>query len=161
MKIVRVNIKRGGAGKGGMIYPAGYDPVEVDRHGTGPLPGGYSGHIGMGGSEEWLYIGLDDAVADAYALDPDMEIVAAADADTDMDEWQTMRGEPSERVTDPDRIQAIVAKQAAGITLTQEDRDALDPDSPVRGINRRTRAVDIVAKAATVAADIEARRGGR
>jgi hypothetical protein len=143
-----------------MVYPAGYNAVEVDRLGTGPLPGGYSGHIGLGGGEEWLCIGLDDEVAARYALDPDMAIVTPEDADTDMDDWETLRGEPKEKVTDAVRIQAIAAKQAAGIPLTQEDMDALDPDSPVRGINRRRRAVDIVAQAGAVQADIEARRGG-
>lgn len=162
MKIVKVMIRRGdpAAGQRQMLYPTRYNAKEVDAKGR-ILPAGYSGHIGLGGDTEWLFIALDDETADDYALDPDMEIVAPEDADADLESWRVMRGEPAEQVTDAVRIQAIAAKQAAGIPLTDEDRDALDPDKPVRGINRRPSATEMVGRATAARADIEARRGGR
>lgn len=161
MKIVKVRIRRGDPrrGENQMLYPARFNAREVSVRGIGHLPGGYSGHIGLGGNEEYTFVGLDDDLADEYALDPDMEIVDPVDADVELENWRVMRGEPEERVTDVSRIQAISAKQAAGIALSQEDLDALNPDSDVPGINRRKRAVDIVARANAVRADIEARRG--
>lgn len=165
MKIVKVRIRRGDPAKGEdqLVYPARFNPAEVQRRGIGHINGarGYSGHIGLGGDEEWTFVGLDDDLADEYALDPDMEIVTPAQADAEMEQWRLMRGEPAEFVRDPERIQAIVAKQQAGLALTQEDLDALNPDSPVPGVNRAERAVDIVARANAARADIQARRGAR
>jgi len=110
--------------------------------------GAYSGGIGMGRKEEWCIIGLDDDLADEYAMDPDMEIVTEEQADTLMEAWRIDKGEPEEFVQDPARIQAIAAKQAAGIPLTREDLDALDPESPVPGINKRLKSArDVIARA--------------
>lgn len=150
MKLVKVRIRRGDHTKGEnqMVYPAAYDAREVDRHKTGKLD--YSGHMRFGQAEEWMIVCLEDTVADKYALDPDMEIVDDATADADSEAWRQMRGEPEEQVRDPNRIQAIVAKQTAGIPLTQEDQDALDPSKDVAGINRREKPSEVRSKAETV-----------
>ena len=159
MKIVRVRIRRGdpALGEAQMVYPAGFNADEAQRRGIGHIA--YSGHMGEGGDEEWTLIGLDDALADTYALDPDMEIVTTVTADAELETWRIRKNEPSEQVRDATRIQAIAAKQSARITLSSEDLEALDPDNPVLGINRPRKASDYVAKANAAAADIAVRRG--
>lgn len=150
MKFVLVRIKRGQVGEAQMVYPARYNAQEVDRNGLGPLnvnqTGAYSGHIGRGGKEEWCIILLEDALADRYAADVDMEIITPNKADEYMEQWRIEKNEPEEMITDPERINAIRAKQFANIPLSAEDLRALDPNDRMRGINRRLRrAADILA----------------
>ena len=147
MKLVKVHIRRGDPrlGEDQMVYPARFDAMEVAARGIGHLA--YSGHIGFGNASEWTIIGIDDGLADEYALDPDMEIVSPVAADTEIESWRIYKGEPAERVTDPNRIAAIAAKQNANIPLTEEDMAALDPNSLIPGVNRRRSAVEIVARA--------------
>lgn len=146
VKIVKVRIRRGGLHEDLMVYPDRYNAEEVDRYGVGPLnvqqmAGAYSGHIGMGGDEEWCLIVLLTSLAQEYAESPDMEIITAPEADALMEEWRIYLGEPEEVILDPGRIAAIRAKQGADIPLTQEDLDALDPEHPARGINKRLRPI--------------------
>jgi len=148
MKIVKVRIRRGGVGEDMMVYPAPYNAQEVDRSGVGPCgingTGAYSGGIGRGQDHEFCLILLDDEVADRYLESPDMEEVSAAVADSLMEEWRLDNDESEEVVTDPARLQAIVAKQGAGIALSQEDLDALDPEKPTRGINKRLQPMSVL-----------------
>lgn len=153
MKVLKVHIRRGVLGESQMVYPARYNAREVMLNGLGPLSvnhtGAYSGHIGRGGPEEWCIILLDDALADEYALDPEMETVTAGHADALMEQWRIDNDEPGEVVRDPERINAIRAKQGAGIPLSAEDLRALDPNDRMPGINKRLRKVaDIVAAVA-------------
>lgn len=134
MKYVKVRITRGGVGEHRMVYPARYDSREVARSMAGGLE--YSGGIRRGDDEEWMLVLLDDALAAEYAKDPDMEIVSDTEADALWEQWRAARGEPVERVTDPNRMLAIVAKVQAGIELSAEDQAALDPESDVPGVNR-------------------------
>lgn len=152
MKLVKVRIRRGGLGEPQMVYPARFNAEEIHKFGIGHINGnsGYSGHIGLGGEEEWTIIGLDDALADEYATDPDMTIITPEQADIEMDNWRILKGLPVEQVTDPVRLQAISTKIAAGLKPTKEDLDALNPDSDTPGINKLKKAADIVAKAATM-----------
>lgn len=153
MKILRVRIHRGSfaLGQSQMVYPARYNAREVMLNGLGPLDvnrtGAYSGHIGRGGSEEWCIILLDDALADEYALDSEMEIITAAQADALMEQWRIDNSESNEIMLDPDRVLAALAKKGAKVALSAEDKRSLDPDDPMPGINKRLRKVaDIVAK---------------
>lgn len=146
MKAVKVRIRRGSVNEPMMVYPARYNAIEVDRNGIGPTnvnPASvvYSGGIGRGEAEEWCYIILPDALADEYALDPDMSIEADSKADADMEAWRIANGAPMTTVRDPDRIHAIRAKQEAGMALTQEDLDALDETKDTSGINRTRRSI--------------------
>lgn len=142
MKVLKVHIRRGRKGEDLMVYPARYKAEEVDRNGLGPcLVNGacaYSGDIGRGKDDEYCIICLRDDLAEEYAKDPDMEIVSPEDADALMEQWRLDNGLP-ETVIDSDRIQAIAAKQAAGLTLTKSDLDALDPTKSEPGINMRLR----------------------
>jgi len=147
-RIVKVHIHRGDQTKGEnqMEYPARYNALEVDTFGVGPLNvmGGaaaYSGGIGRGEDEEWCLIVLPDALATEYAEDPEMELITSTEADTLMEQWRIDNNEPEEVTTDPDRISAIRAKQAVGIALSADDLRALDPNDPMRGINKRLRPI--------------------
>ena len=155
-RVVKVRIHRGdfARGENQLMYPERYNPQEIDRQGQliGPGNGGYSGHIGLGGDEEWCILVLPDALANEYAEDRDMEIITMSEADTLREQWRQFRGETEERVDDPERIQAVRAKQEAGIALSQEDRDALDPNSDVPGIRKRIRPLqDVVRGVAEIA----------
>ena len=152
MKCIKVLIKRGKVGEEMMVYPNLYNAEEVDRNGIGPLgvnrSGAYSGHIGNGGSEEWCIIILDDALATTYAADPDMEIVTDIQADALMEQWRVEKNESENVITDFDLITYVQKKQDMGTALDPDDLRALDPDDPMRGINKRLRKVaDVTAKA--------------
>lgn len=124
-----------------MVYPLRYRALEVDRNGLGPLnvnqSGAYSGHIARGGLVAWCLIILNNTLADEYTTDPDMEIVTPQVADVLMEEWRVAKGESEEVVKDVARIEAITAKQNAGISLSAEDLQALDVDDPMPGVNKR------------------------
>jgi len=142
MRIVKVRIRAGDPtiGENQLIYPARYNPIEVDRLGGGvgrlnKINVSMSGDIGRGGNEEFMYVALPDSLAREYAQDPDMMIVDSTTADTEMEQWRINNGVPEE-VVDPNILNAIKAKQDAGIPLTQANLDALDPTKPARGINK-------------------------
>lgn len=145
MKVLKVRIRRGAVGESQMVYPTRYKAEEVDRNGMGPLnvmqSNAYSGHISRGGSEAWCIIVLDDALADDYATDADMEIITAAQADILMEQWRVLKGETEEVVGDPNRINAIGVKQATGTPLTVEDLKALDVNDPTPGVNKRLKSL--------------------
>ena len=156
MKLVKVRIRRGGAGEDMMLYPALYNAQEVDREGVYsvglPVQDGLSGGIGLGDAEEWCLIALNDAVADEYARDPDMEIVTEAQANVLLAEWRADRlargahGERPERITDQSALDVARERREAGLTATAADTAALDPDDPVLGINNGPRTVPLRVK---------------
>jgi len=136
MKIVRVTVRRGGAGEDMMLYPDAahggpYDPYEVDRVGIGPrMSNGmcaYSGDIGKGGDREYCIIVLPDELADTYAEHADMEIVTDAEADTLQADWRVKQGMPEEVLDETAKAQAdlYAAKTAAGLSLSQDEQDKL------------------------------------
>ena len=139
MKYLKIKIKRGDPKKGEhmMVYPDVYDPQEVETVKIGPIL--YSGKIGQGASEEYCIVCFsNDETANTYIKEGkgDITELSADEVDAWMkNEWEG-KDMSEEQVTDPDRIQAIIAKKHAGISLSQEDIDALNPDKPVRGINR-------------------------
>lgn len=155
MKLVSVRIRRGDYKKGEaqLVYPDRYDPREVDAEGLsavqlgGNAGVGMSGDIGRGGTEEFCVIALPDALADEYAEDPDMELITETQCDLLHEDWRKSNGLPEEMVTDEMRLRVIEAKQKAGIALSQEDMDALDPTKPVKGINKtKTPVSEILSK---------------
>lgn len=137
MKALKVRIVPGtGEAEGTMAYPSAYKGKEVDGRGLGVI--GYSGDISRGGTEAWCLIAVDDALAAVYAADPDMEIVTRTQAEALLEQWRIAKGEPDEQVNDPDRLTAIIAKQGAGIALSAEDLDALDPTNATAGIVKQS-----------------------
>ena len=136
-------------GENQLVYPDRYDPYEVDRLGGGTTRLNHcsismSGEIGRGGDEEFTFIVMRDDRALEYAADPDMMIVDSVTADAEMEQARINNGVPEEQINDS-IVNAIMAKQTAGIPLTQANLDALDPDKPERGINRaRKLSKDVV-----------------
>lgn len=153
MKLLKIRIRRGAVGEDAMIYPAAYDAQQVSREGVYaiglPVQDALSGGIGLGDIEEWCLIALNDNVADVYALDPDMDIVTQAQADTLLAEWRTDRlargahGEQLVRITDQARLNVIRERRDAGLALSVEDDAALDPENSELGINSGSRTVPL------------------
>ena len=140
MKYVLITTRLGAVNEDQIQYPAVYDAVEVDRSRLGPLI--YKGRHDEGDETGEVLTALKDEVADRYAQDSDVRIVSKAVVTTWLKNNPNMAADPEEQVTDSERLMAIQTKIAAGITLSTEDRDALDPDKPVRGINRRRKNAD-------------------
>jgi hypothetical protein len=139
--IITVTHNRGRRGYR-MIYPEPYDPTESMRNRRGPIlyEGGITADLNEDTDEAMVW--MNDALADKYAAaSPDMRIVSDARAQIFMDNARSLVGIPEEQVTDVNRVQAISAKVAAGVALTVEDRDALDPDKKVAGINRKRKTL--------------------
>jgi len=130
------------------MYPDRYDPEEVDREGMGVL--GYSQSIEIGEASGFCLIALDDATADDYAKDVDMQIIPVADADTLLDAWATEKGISTTK-RDADVLAEITARltmamaEKQGVVVPQEDKDALDPAKPAAGVTGRKRLADITA----------------
>ena len=133
-----ITMRRGNKkiGEPGMVYPDIYDAQEVDSNKQGPII--YEGALSRGLATEECMIFVEQSVADAYKADdpPNFRIANEAAADAWLAANKQLSERREEQVLDEGRMLAIIAKNAAGIALSQDDLDALDPDSPVRGINR-------------------------
>ena len=135
MKFVLVTINLDTTpGRTPMVYPKGYNANEVDRNSTGPHV--RDGGCGRGEPTEELLLYLNDATADKYNQDPRMRIITNVEADTWLSVCKKLENVPEERVTDEKRMLAIIAKNGAGIPLSDEDQAALDPDNKTPGIIR-------------------------
>lgn len=126
-------------GRNRMNYPKVYNAQEVEIRKKGPLQ--YDGGIGRGESTEELLIYLQNETADKYAEDIRIRIITDAEANTWLSKCKRLEGSGEERVTDPNRMLAIIAKNAAGVALSQEDLDALNPDNKIAGINRKRKNI--------------------
>ena len=123
MKYLKIRIRRGNikAGEHQMKYPDVYDAMEVEEIKIGPIM--YPNEIGKGAEEEDCVICFgDDVIADDYMAT----------------RWEG-RANPEEAVIDSDRILAILTKKMLNSPQTNEDKDAMDPDKRVPGINRMNR----------------------
>ena len=120
-----------------MVYPECYDAQEVEHAKMGPIL--YPNEMGHGAAEEDCLICLgDDAIADEYIAQGKGDIVELLEAGVDeymLTRWEN-RNSGTERVTDNDKLLAIQVKLQAGIALSAEDHDALNPDKRTTGINR-------------------------
>lgn len=139
MKYLKIRIRRGDPRKGEhqMVYPDIYDAMEVERVMIGPIL--YPNEIGKGADEEDCVICFgDDLVADGYIAQSGGDIVEVSEAEVDTymaTRWER-RNDPEERVTDSDRILAILTKKTLNKVQTAEDKKAIDPDKRTPGINR-------------------------
>ncbi len=135
MKYVLITTRLGAPNEDQIQYPAVWNVPEVERSKLGPLV--YKGRHDKGDETGEVLTVMKDAVADKYALDRDIRILTEAEATTWLETNPNLAAVPEERITDERRLQAIQTKIAAGVALSTEDNDALDPDKPVRGINRK------------------------
>src|SRR5664279_1516373 len=148
MKALKVTVRRGTKGEHQRMYPARYNPEEVDREGMGVL--GYSQSIEIGEASGFCLIALDDAMADEYAKDPGMEIIPVADADTLLDTWAAEKGLSTTK-RDADVLAEITARniiamaEKQSVVVSQADKDALDSTNPAAGVTGRRKLADIAA----------------
>lgn len=141
MKLIKVKIiKNVTPGQPRMQYPAIYNAQEVEVHKTGPII--YEGRLARGEDVEYCLLCVSDELANKYARDPDVVILNKGQANSWLRQNPDLQEQPDERVTDSDRLLAIIAKSVSGIALSQEDKDALDPDKKVRGVQRVAKDVD-------------------
>ena len=138
MKFVVVTIKTGiDEDKRPMIYPDLYDAVDVGKASQGPLV--YDGGIQRGGLTAEMLMYVNDRLANAYTVDPLMRELTQVEADAWLAANPKVQDAPVEQITDADRMQGLLAKNAAGQALSQEDLDAVNPDNSTIGITKRTR----------------------
>ena len=135
MKFVHFTVTRETKGTR-FVYPPSFNAQEIEHKKTGIHL--YAENILQGG----LLLRFDDDtfVARRYINQPGVSILPKPQADA----WiaTNRASDPEEETTDPNRMLAILAKSAASIALSTEDLDALDPDKPERGINRRRKRVE-------------------
>jgi hypothetical protein len=139
MKYLKIRIRQGDVRKGEhqMVYPDVYDAMEVEQTKIGPIL--YPNEMGKGASEEDCVICFrDDATAGEYIAQSKGDIVELSEVEVDeymMTRWER-RNDGEEQVTNSERLLAIQVKLQAGVVLSTEDNDALNPDKRVSGINK-------------------------
>ncbi len=135
MKFIIVTIRRE-SDKVPMKYPAAYSAEEMQgkRRGAAIRDGG----IQRGGDSAEMLCRVPDDYADRLALDPDIRIISPPQVEIWLANNPNLAKQPIESVNDESRLIMIQTKIAAGMGLSQEDLDALDPDHPTRGITRKT-----------------------
>ena len=139
MKYLKIRIRRGDIRKGEpqMVYPDIYDAMEVEQVKVGPIL--YPNEIGKGASEEDCLICFgDDTIADEYISQSKGDITQLTEVEVDeyMNTRWERRNDGEEQVLNPERLLAIQVKLQAGVALSAEDRDVLNPDKRVAGINK-------------------------
>jgi hypothetical protein len=139
MKYLKIRIRRGDSKKGEhqMVYPDIYDAMEVEQVKVGPIL--YPNEIGKGASEEDCLICFsDNTTADEYIAQGDGDIIQLTEAEVDeyMNTRWERRNDGEEQVLNPERLLAIQVKLQAGVALSGEDQDVLNPDKRVSGINK-------------------------
>lgn len=119
-----------------MRYPRVYDADEVERNRLGPII--YDGGLARGEDEEWALLCVRDELAEKYAkADPvNIRIISEEEAEAWLANNPQLQSMPNETVTDPNKLLAILAKKAAGVSLSEEDLKALDPNDPTPGIRK-------------------------
>lgn len=144
MRLIKVRIKAGNinAGEDMLIYPSRYNPDEVDRQGGGTtrlnqLAVAMTGEIGRGeATEEYLYLALPDALAEEYALDPDMVIVDSTEANATMEQARINNNIAETITTDLEMVKLLREKEKTAEPLTQDELDILNPANRKKGINK-------------------------
>ena len=125
---------------GGALYPDAYDAKKVDRFKKGPIVMNHGLAEGKDQAEYLIYV--RDKYAAEILDDPHIEKLTQSESADWLEANDRDFDRAREVVQDEQRIQAIqtklLAKQAGeDIDLTAEDRQALDPDSDVAGVNKR------------------------
>ncbi len=133
MKFILVTIKAGGdTDKNPMVWPKIWNAQHVQRNKIGPtiLDGG----IRRGGATAEALLHVTNRLAEAYTIDDDIREMTQAEAEAWILANPQVQGRPDEEVTDANRLTAIIAKKAAGQALSQEDKDAVNPDNSTAGV---------------------------
>lgn len=134
MKILKVKIKRTQTEKGTHYdYPDEYDASKIlvlcyESH----LKENYDAVVARGNKDEFLIGAVQDEDAPAFVKSPDIVEITQTEAEQLGGQWTRQ----VEKIIDQGRVIAVCKKILAGTPLTQEDKDAIDPDKPAFGINR-------------------------
>lgn len=130
-KIIKVKVRHESK-PGGVthyVYPPEYDAnlIEVTCYEFASMG------INSGDRSDEYCIGVvSDKNAPEFLKSDDIIEMSDADARIDGRKWRPQ----NERITDPDRVIMICKKAAAGTALTNDDKDAIDPDKSVAGIEK-------------------------
>ena len=141
MKFIIVTIHRGtDPNKAAMQYPTSYNAQEVELNKRGPIL--YEGGLSRGEDTEECLLYVTDALATKYSsVEARIKIVSDLETNAWLAANQNLQNQPEERITDSNRLELIKIKLLAGQVLTTEDNAVLDPDNPIRGVNRVQKTV--------------------
>jgi len=143
LKFIKVTIKRDiNPDNPTMKYPEVYNADVIESVKAGPII--YDGGLSRGEDTEECLILVSDQIADTYNQDPDISILTKTEAETWIANNTGIQEQPDEQITDSNRLLAILAKQAVGQAFSQEDLDAVNPDKPVKGIEKIPKTLDTI-----------------
>ncbi len=141
MKYILVTMKLQNVAGHRMGYPGIYNAAEVELNKKGPII--YEGAFSRGENTEQCLICVQDALATKYVTGSGGLVKEVTDVEADA--WLARNKQetdkPVEEITDQGRLIAIQTKTAVGQPLSQEDKDAVDPDNITKGINKRKTTV--------------------
>jgi len=133
-KILKIKVKREPLEKGGThyVYPPEYDSGKISVLCYESF--GDAAAVMARGKYNYEYcIGVVDSKdAPAFLKSPDIEELTKEEAIPLGDKWLPQ----TERILDQQKVLLILAKNARGAELTQNDLNALDPDHPESGIGK-------------------------
>jgi len=127
-------------------YPPEYDAQEIERAKRGPLVYG-GGILVLDGEVEELLIRLQDSVADKLLKNPLCRELATQE---EVDAWLAaspiIQRLPDEKVTDANRVALVNTRAVAGLPLSQDDLDVLNPDNLKAGVGRTEKTAEAIFK---------------
>lgn len=132
MVILKVKIKRNQTSSGTKYtYPPEYDPrkIQVLCY-ESMLPENYAEVVSRGNKDEYLIGCVSDGDADVFLKSKDIQEISETEAKILGEAW-TRR---ATKITDPEKVIAVLAKSVRGETLTQTEKDSIDPNKPDSGI---------------------------
>lgn len=134
MKILRVKIKRTqDSKKTHYDYPLGYDAQKITVMVYESMSDkGMDDIKNRGNTDEYLLGLVEDEDAPQFLKSPNIEELTKQQAISIGNMWRTQ----IIKTTDQDRVNEILSKVVRGKLITQEDKNALDPDKPELGIRR-------------------------
>lgn len=136
---LRIKIVRGDPTKGEskMKHPPGHDATMIDAHGIGMYYAKNSG-LSFGDDFQYAVTALPPAMAQAYIDNAGglVEVITEAQAESF---FATELNEADEIINDPDRLEIIKVKLAAGKTLIAQEEKMIDPNDITPGIVKNPR----------------------
>lgn len=142
-KLLKVKIKRTvGGGKTSYTYPPEYDAQKFNvlTYET-QLTGKHQTVVDRGNDHEYVIGTVDEVDAPAFLQSQDIKEINRNQAEqfigADLE-----KAEP--KITDQSKVLLVLAKVARGESLTQEERDAIDPNSPVKGVSKTRSFKDVL-----------------
>ena len=130
-------------------YPPEYNAQEIERAKHGPLVYG-GGILILDGEIEELLIHLQDEVAAKLLKSPLVRELTHEEANAWLAASPIMQRLPDEKVTDADRVALVSTRAVAGLPLSQDDLDVLNPDHPKSGVTRAEKTVEAIFKVAAL-----------